>query len=117
MTVYDKWRHRLARANDPALIPITHVDELLAEGLAQFWATDDAAIVTQLRTWPGGAVTVEVVAAAGKKADIIGPLHESAAAWAMTQGATHVMVAGRDGWRRELPDFRHYQTLLLKELE
>lgn len=113
---YEKWRHRLARANDADLIPITHVDELLAGGLAQYWATDDAAIVTQLKEWPGGAVTIEVIAAAGKKADITGPLHESAAEWARANGATHIMVAGRDGWRRELPEYRHYQTLLLKEI-
>jgi hypothetical protein len=113
---YVKWRHRLARANDPALIPITHIDELLSDGLAQFWATDDAAIVTELKAWPGGAVTVEVIAAAGKKGDITGPLHKAAQEWAKGEGATHVLVAGRDGWRRELPEFRHYQTLLLKEL-
>lgn len=113
---YEKWRKRLARANNPALIPITHIDELLVNELAQFWATDDAAMVTQLNAWPGGAVTVEVIAAAGKKADILGPLHSAAQEWAKLNGATHVLVAGRDGWRRELPDFRHYQTLLLKEL-
>lgn len=113
---YEKWRHRLARANNPALIPITYVDELLSDGRAQFWATEDAAIVTQLREWPGGAVTVEVIAAAGKKGDVIGPLHEAAAVWAKGEGASHVLIAGRDGWRRELPEFRHYQTLLLKEL-
>lgn len=113
---YQKWRHRLARANDPALIPITHIDELLSDGLAQFWATDDAAMVTQMKEWPGGAVTVEVVAAAGKKGDITGVLGEAAVAWGAQNGASHVLVAGRDGWRRERPDFRHYQTLLIKEL-
>lgn len=113
---YDKWRRRLARANDPALIPITHIDALLADGAAQFWATDDAAIVTQMQTWPGGAVTGEVIAAAGKKCDILGPLQDAATAWMAANGATHILVAGRDGWRRELPGFRHHQTLLLKEL-
>lgn len=113
---YEKWRGRLARANDPALIPITHIDELLVEGLAQFWATGDAAIVTRLVEWPGGAVTIEVIAAAGRKADITGPLHAAAREWAAANGATHVLVAGREGWKRELPDFRHYQTLLIKEL-
>lgn len=112
---YEKWRGRLARANDPALIPITHIDELLSEGLAQFWATDDAAMVSQLREWPGGAVTVEVIAAAGRKSDIIGHLGDSVQAWGAANGASHALVAGRDGWRRERPDFRHYQTLLIKE--
>lgn len=84
--------------------------------MAQFWASDDAAIVTELKAWPGGAVTIEVIAAAGKKADILGPLHTAAREWGEANGATHILVAGRDGWRRELPEFHHYQTLLLKEL-
>ena len=113
---YEKWRHRLARANNPALIPIDHIDAMLSAGLAQFWATDDAAMVTQLNAWPGGAVTIEVVAAAGKKGDILGPLYDAAREWGAVNGATHILVAGREGWRRELPEFHHYQTLLLKEL-
>lgn len=113
---YEKWRHRLARANNPALIPITHIDELLSEGQAQFWATEDAAMVTQLREWPGGAVTGEVIAAAGKKSDILGPLYDAGIEWFKANGATHCLIMGRDGWRRELPEYIHYQTLLLKEL-
>ena len=113
---YQKWRHRLARANDPALVPITYIDELLTEGLAQYWASDDAAMVSRLVTWPGGAVTVEVLAAAGKKADITGHLGAAVMEWGKSNGATHALVAGRDGWKRERPDFRHYQTLIIKEL-
>lgn len=113
---YEKWRHRLARANDPRLIPITHIDELLIQGAAQFWATDDAAMVTELKEWPGGAVTIEPIAAAGKKGDILGPLQASAQAWGKANRATIVRVVGRDGWRRELSEFRHYQTILMKDI-
>lgn len=116
VTGYAKWRARLARANDPRLIPITHIDELLVSGLAQFWATDDAAMVTELKAWPGGAVTIEPIAAAGKKGDIVGPLGDAAVEWGKANGATIVRVAGRDGWRRERPDFRHYQTILMKDI-
>lgn len=113
---YEKWRHRLARANDARFIPITHIDELLISGEAQFWATDDAAMVTELKEWPGGAVTIEPIAAAGKKGDILGPLQAAAQAWGKAQGATIVRVVGRDGWRRELTEFRHYQTILMKDI-
>lgn len=113
---YPEWRARLARANDPAFIPITHIDAMLAEGQAQFWATNDAAMVTELASWPGGAVTIRAIAAAGRKQDIIGKLGEAVLAWGKAQGATHAMVPGREGWRRERPDFRHYQTILTKEL-
>lgn len=112
---YQKWRRRLARANDPRLIPIEYIDGLVVDGSAQFWATDEAAMVTVLKDWPGGAVTVDVIAAAGKKGDITGPLREAAETWAR-EHATFALITGRDGWRKELPEYRHYQTWLIKEL-
>lgn len=113
---YEKWRRRLANANDPQFIPIEHIDALLASGEAQFWASDDAAMVTQIVHWPGGAVSVRAIAAAGKKADITGALKDAVLAWGAAVGCTHAFVEGRDGWRNELPDFEHYQTILVKEL-
>ena len=35
--------------------------------------------------------------------------------WARGQGFTHLLIAGRAGWAR-VHDWRHYQTILLKEL-
>lgn len=113
---YGKWRARLANANNPVFVPITYIDELLADGLAQFWATADAAIVTHAVEWPGGAVTLKVIAAAGKKADITGELKDAAEGFARSIGCTHTMVEGRDGWRHALTDYEHYQTVLVREL-
>ena len=113
---YREWRTRLADANDPAFIPISHLDALLNSGLAQFWATERAALVTQVVEWPGGARTINAVAAAGDQDDITGSLKDAAEEWARETGCTHVLIEGRDGWRRKLTDYRHHQTVLVKEL-
>lgn len=113
---YEKWRPRLANANDERFIPITFIDEQLAAGAMQFWATDDAALVTAIKEWPGGAVTVETVAAAGRKADIIGPLREAAERFGAAAGCNIALTIGRDGWKRALPEYRHYQSILIKDL-
>lgn len=113
---YQDWRDELARANNPAFIPITHIDKRLSEGTAYFLATTEAAMVVELLAYPGGAKVVSVIAAAGDKDEILGVLGERAMAFGREMGADHAMVPGRDGWRRVRPDFQHYQTILVKEL-
>lgn len=113
---YAKWRRRLANANDERFIPITWIDEALDSGRAQFWATDEAAIVTEVTVFPGGAKAVRAIAAAGRKADLTGPLAEAIEAWAREQGCSHAMIEGREGWRGLFPDYRFYQAIIVKDL-
>lgn len=113
---YEHWRKRLANANDPAFLPVAYLDARLNDGTAQFWATEQAALVTELVQWPGGARTIRAIAAAGRKADITGPLKQQVEAWAKARGCTHAFVEGRAGWRKGLPEYRHYQTILVKDL-
>ncbi len=113
---YADWRDRLALANNPKFIPITHIDQRLADGTAYFLATAEAAMVVELLEYPGGAKVVSAMAAAGDMDEILGPLGEEAIALGWSVGADHAMVPGRSGWRRKRPDFFHYQTILVKEL-
>lgn len=113
---YQDWREELARANNPAFIPITFIDERLRNETAYFLATAEAAMVIELLQYPGGAKVVSVIAAAGDKDVIIGSLAEQAMKFGRELGCDHAMVPGRVGWRRALPDFFHYQTILVKEL-
>lgn len=113
---YQKWRARLANANDPRLYPLEWIDARLADGETQFWATEQAAIVTEILTYPGGAKVVRAIAAAGKKADLAGPIKSAIEAWAREQGCGLSMIEGREGWARLFPDYRHYQTSIVKEL-
>lgn len=116
MTDYLAWRDRLATANDPAFLPITYLDQMLAEGRAQFWGTDEAAIVTGIEQFPGGAIVCRGLAATGDAERMIADLKPAIEAWAKARGCTHTMLEGRDGWRRKHPDYQHHQTILTKEL-
>lgn len=112
---YAAWRDRLATANDPAFWPIEAFDKLLERNEAQFWANDEAAMVTRVAVYPGGAVAIEVMAAAGNLKALIA-LTPNVNAWGLSIGATHIMVIGRPGWARALPDWRHHQSILIKEV-
>ena len=113
---YEDWRERLAKANNPRFIPMSHIDQRVAEGSAQFWGSAEAAMVTELIEYPGGAKVVSVIAAAGEMDEILGPLGDAVMAWGKSCGCDIAMVPGRVGWKRTRPDFEHYQTILVKEL-
>lgn len=113
---YADWRARLATANDPAFWPIEFIDQAIVDGAAQFWASDDAAMVTRLVTYPGGAVTLETMAATGTLAGVLA-LEPAATRWARKQGATYLLAAGRPGWARVRPEgWRHWQCIIIKDL-
>lgn len=112
---YTDWREELAGANDPEFIPIEEVDRRLAEGRAQFWCDGKAALVTEVIEHPGGAVTVDALAAAGDMAALSETIENAVAAWAKPF-ATHLRVIGRPGWARAKPDWKHEQSILTKDL-
>lgn len=113
---YADWRDRLASANDGAFWPITAIDEMLNAGTAQYWCDGEAALVTHIVEYPGGAVVLEALSAAGDldalKDQILGDVER----WAREQRLSHLLIAGRKGWERVHKDWRHYQSILIKEL-
>jgi hypothetical protein len=113
---YAQWRDRLATANDPALYPIDHQDWLVTSGVGQFWATETAALITELASYPSGALVCKAYAGAGDLSALLDDLKPAIEAWARENGCQACMIEGRDGWRRVHPDYRHHQTILVKDL-
>jgi len=113
---YWDWRDRLAEANDPRFWPIDAIDAMVTVGTAQFWCDGGAALVTKITEYPGGAVALEALAAAGVMDSLTDEIAAQAEAWAREQGLTHLLIAGRAGWQRVHKEWRHYQTILLKDL-
>lgn len=113
---YPAWRTRLANANDPAFWPITEIDARVADGRAQFWCDGKAALVTEVVPYPGGAVAVEALAAAGDIAALMESIAPAVEQWARANKATHLRVLGRPGWVRRWSDWRHEQSVIVKEL-
>lgn len=112
---YVAWRARLGDANDPAFWPVEAIDELLLEGHGQFWSDGESALVTRAVLYPGGAVALEAVAAAGKLESLRDTVAPKVEEWARSQGFTHMLIAGRGGWAR-VHGWRHYQSVIVKEL-
>jgi len=113
---YAAWRGRLATANNPAFWNIEGIDAELQAGRAQFWACGTAALITRVVEYPGGARSCEALAGAGDMDGLVGGIAPQVEQWASEQGCTHLLIAGREGWRRVHSDWRHHQTILLREL-
>lgn len=78
------------------------LDGRILSGVAQFWRTDAAAIVAELRQFPGGAVDLHGLIAAGDKDDIVNKLIPQAEAWGKDNGCLAAVVESRPGWARAL---------------
>lgn len=115
---YEHWRPHFAKAIDTRLFSIEHLDAMVSMDLAQVWASDKAGLVTEIRNYPTGARTIEVVVAAGDRDEITGPLREQAEEWAKSIGCGFVIVSSREGWRKALRPFGYgaFQTSLIKTL-
>lgn len=119
MTDYQaRWRAEFARALDPRLYAIEHLDALILSGRAQIWFGHDAAIVTEVREYPTGARVVHGLVAAGDLEEIVGELIPRAEAWGKAMGCLLAIVESRSGWVRKLKSagYRIHQTSLRKAL-
>lgn len=114
---YAAWRDRLTEANDPAFWPIEAIDRGLLEGAFQFWANSEAALVTRVVAYPGGARVLEAIAGSGKAEGLIEQIEPVAASQAKETGLTHLQVIGRPGWARKKPKgWKWTQVVIEKEL-
>lgn len=118
MTDYLRFRQAFAEVMDPRLYTIDWLDRQVVTGGVKFWATEDAAIIAQIKTYPTGAMDIEGLIAAGDMADIVNLLIPAAEQWAKAVGCIGAIIQSREGWARALKPhgYRIYQTALRKEL-
>jgi hypothetical protein len=115
---YRRFRDRFAEAMDPAFYPIDHLDALILSGRARLWVGAQAAIVAEIRDYPGGARAVHGLVAAGRIGEIEAQLIPLAEAWGKALGCTCAIVESRPGWMRALKPYGYapHQVALRKEL-
>ena len=115
---YRRFRPRFAKAMDPAFYPIEYLDGLILSGRAQLWVGAHAAIVAEIRDYPGGARVVHGLVAAGRIGEIKAQLIPLAEAWGKAMGCTAAIVESRSGWLRALErqGYEPHQIALRKEL-
>ena len=115
---YHRFRPQLAEALDPDFYPIEYLDALILSGRARFWAGAHAAIVAEIRDYPGGARAVHGLVAAGRIEDIVNQLIPLAEAWGKAIGCTSAIIESRSGWMRALKPhgYEPHQVAVRKEL-
>jgi len=115
---YRRFRPLFAEAMDPAFYPIDHLDALLLSGRARLFVGEEAAIVAEIRAYPGGARAVHGLVAAGRIEEIVDALIPRAEAWGRARGCTHAVVESRAGWMRalRLHGYEPHQVALRKDL-
>jgi hypothetical protein len=115
---YARFRPLFAEALDPRLYAIEHLDGLLQSGRAQFWLGEDAAIVTEIRSYPTGARVIHGLVAAGDLDEIVDVLIPRAEGWARSFGCVLAIIESRPGWARALKarGYEPHQMALRKAL-
>jgi len=118
VNAYVRWRGEFEAILDPRLYRIEWVDGLLANGRAQLFASPNAAVVTELKTYPTGAIEVHGLLAAGDITEIRDIIRPQLEAFGRENGAIGVLVESREGWSRLLRGhgYEPYQTSVRKEL-
>lgn len=119
MSGYLDWRDRFQDliAQD-GMYTIEQLDESLAQGHSQLWATKDAAIVTGINDYGGGERMGQVDWAVGDLDEILTRIMPEAEAYLKASNCTRIMFEGRAGWSRVLKNhgFRPHSVTLVKDI-
>lgn len=118
MSDYLAFRDAFIEVLDPRYYPIEWLDQRIAEGRAKLMRSEHAAIVVELRQFPGGAIDVHGLIAAGSKDEIVSDLIPRAEAWGRENGCVAGVVESRAGWARTLKSsgYEISQITVRKEL-
>ena len=114
---YQSFRDEFSKVIDERYFPLSWLDDRILSGRAMFLSSDHAALIVELRQYPGGALDAHVLIAAGDKGEITGELTTQAEAWARDNGCTAAVVESREGWKRALAPlgYEPHQLVLRKE--
>lgn len=88
--------------------------ELIESGVAQLWPTPNGAIVTVVEAYPKAKVLRFWLA--GGTLRELQKSEPTIRAWAKDQGCTLVLIGGRRGWLKALPDYRELCTAMVREI-
>lgn len=115
---YLQFRAAFASVMDQRLYTPEWLDGEVWSGRAKFWRTADAAIVTEIRTYPTGAHDIHGIVAAGDLSEIINILIPAAEMWAKAVGCIGAIIESREGWARVLKErgYEPHRVAVRKEL-
>ena len=106
----------IGKAVWPECHSLEDVKGYIEAGYAQLWTDADAAMVTEIITYPKGR-TLRIWLAGGTY-EGVRRCEAAAIEWAKREyGCRAVELTGRVGWRRRLKDYRERAVCMWKEIE
>ena len=78
-----------------------HVWQLIADGRAQLWPMADAAMITEIISYPTGIKHARSWLAGGNLETILAAT-PAIEVWAKAQGCSRAIIDGRKGWQKAL---------------
>ena len=117
LQAYLHFRDRFAEAIDPGWYPVDHLDRLIASGQGVIFHHPDAAIVVEIKIFPGGKCVLHGLVAAGDLPRIQA-LIRVAEQWGRSNGCTAALIESRPGWERVMrgEGYRPHQLSIVKDL-
>ena len=115
---YARFRPMFGEVIDERYHTLAWLDEQIASGVFRYWQSANAAIVTELRSYPTGAVDLHGIIAAGELSEIVGHLIPQAEDWARRIGCVAAIIESREAWAKLLKTsgYMPHQLALRKEL-
>lgn len=89
--------------------------KIIVSGDAQFWAFEDAAIVTEIIRYP--QKTVLRFWLAGGNLETLTDAEPEIIEWSKQWGCEGVEIFGRRGWVRALNGYKPTSTIMIKDIE
>lgn len=115
---YYRFRGQFEETTDPEFYPIEWLDRQILDGRAWPIVSKSAALVVEVRQYPGGVKACHGLIAAGDLGEIVGKLIPAAEQWGRENGCKYGLIESREGWSRALSKhgWRTHQLALIKEL-
>lgn len=115
---YCEFRARFAQVMDERYHTLDWLDMKVLHGEVQFWRSDNAGCITEIRDYPTGATDLHALIGAGDLGEIITEIFPRAEAWGRKQGCIAAQVESRPGWARALKPYQYetHQVIVRKEL-
>lgn len=115
---YCSFREDFAEVMDERYYTLDWLDQQVLGGKVQFWRSDNAGCITEIRDYPTGAKDIHALIGAGDLGEILTEIFPRAEQWGREQGCIAAQVESREGWARALKPhgYELYQTTVRKEL-
>jgi hypothetical protein len=115
---YLSFRDAFVEVMDERYHTLPWLDQQVLSGKVQFWRSDNAAMITEIRDYPTGSKDIHALIAAGDLDEIIAIITPQAEEWARERGCIAAQVESREGWARALRSsgYQTHQLIVRKEL-